>query len=39
MKKNAKRAVAVLFSILGTVMGLYIGGEYRYFGAGEIFVH
>lgn len=26
MKKNAKRALAVLFSILGTVMGLYIGG-------------
>jgi hypothetical protein len=26
MKKNAKRAVAVLFSILGTVLGLYIGG-------------
>ena len=26
MKKNAKRALAVLFSILGTVLGLYIGG-------------
>ena len=26
MKKNAKRAMAVLFSILGTVLGLYIGG-------------
>ena len=26
MKKNAKRAIAVLFSILGTVLGLYIGG-------------
>ncbi|MBQ7149086.1 MAG: hypothetical protein IJR96_10095 [Pseudobutyrivibrio sp.] len=26
MKKNAKKALAVLFSILGTVLGLYIGG-------------
>ena len=26
MKKNAKRALAVLFSILGTVLGLFIGG-------------
>ncbi|MBQ3773846.1 MAG: hypothetical protein II833_05610, partial [Pseudobutyrivibrio sp.] len=24
--KNAKKALAVLFSILGTVLGLYIGG-------------
>lgn len=26
MKKNARKALAVLFSILGTVLGLYIGG-------------
>ena len=26
MKKNAKRAIAVLFSVLGTVLGLYVGG-------------
>ncbi|MBR1622467.1 MAG: hypothetical protein IJ675_00955 [Pseudobutyrivibrio sp.] len=26
MKQNAKKALAVLFSILGTVLGLYIGG-------------
>ncbi len=26
MKKNAKKALAVLFSVLGTVLGLYIGG-------------
>ena len=26
MKRNAKRAIAVLFSILGTVLGLYVGG-------------
>ena len=26
MKRNAKRAIAVLLSILGTVLGLYIGG-------------
>lgn len=26
MKKNAGRVLAVLFSILGTVLGLYIGG-------------
>ena len=26
MKKNAKRVIAVLFSILGTVLGLFIGG-------------
>lgn len=26
MKRNAKKALAVLFSVLGTVLGLYVGG-------------
>lgn len=26
MKKNAKKALAVIFSVLGSVLGLYIGG-------------
>ena len=30
MKKNAKRGLAILFSALGIVLGLYVGG-YRLF--------
>ena len=30
MKKNAKKVMAVLFSILGTVLGLYIGGYWLF---------
>ena len=30
MKKNAKKALAVLFSVLGTVLGLYIGGYWLF---------
>lgn len=30
MKKSAKKALAVLFSILGIVLGLYIGGYWLF---------
>ena len=30
MKKNAKKALAVFFSILGSVLGLYIGGYWLF---------
>jgi len=30
MKKSAKKAMVVLFSILGTVLGLYIGGYWLF---------
>ncbi|MCR4695362.1 MAG: hypothetical protein K5773_08600 [Pseudobutyrivibrio sp.] len=30
MKKNAKRVLAVFFSILGSVLGLYIGGYWLF---------
>ncbi|MCR4567559.1 MAG: hypothetical protein K5769_05880 [Pseudobutyrivibrio sp.] len=30
MKKNAKKVIAVLFSVLGTVLGLYIGGYWLF---------
>lgn len=30
MKKNAKRVLATLFSILGTVLGLYVGGYWLF---------
>ncbi|MCR5196890.1 MAG: hypothetical protein K6D38_11245 [Pseudobutyrivibrio sp.] len=30
MKKSAKKALVVLFSILGTVLGLYIGGYWLF---------
>lgn len=30
MKKSAKKALAVLFSVLGTVLGLYIGGYWLF---------
>lgn len=30
MKKNAKRVIAALFSILGSVLGLYIGGYWLF---------
>ncbi len=30
MRKNAKKALAAAFSILGTVLGLYIGGYWLF---------
>lgn len=30
MKKNAKRVLAVLFSVLGSVLGLYVGGYWLF---------
>ncbi|MCR5416251.1 MAG: hypothetical protein K6E79_05605 [Pseudobutyrivibrio sp.] len=30
MRENAKKAMAVLFSLLGTVLGLYIGGYWLF---------
>ena len=30
MKKNVKRALAVFFSVLGTALGIYIGGYWLF---------
>ena len=30
MKKNAKKALAIFFSVLGSVLGLYIGGYWLF---------